>query len=225
MFRSYRWAIGQNMTVSGTGHSCPILEQIKNQPFTTQRTRRWLSHCALSTRTAFAAGRKTWRRVEGHPGAKESIKFEGFALPHRKSRPVNRAAAISGKQSMQRLFLLTAAGILVFAAANAQTITNGPADGAHLSAGQIAPTRIQVQMNISQRVTRDGVDEQRRVEEAVRRSLYETAMNECTVISAVFKAGCKMASLNVNSNAQERNENLYSINGNATGTYELTPQQ
>ena len=79
---------------------------------------------------------------------------------------------------MQRLFLLTAAGILVFAAANAQTITNGPADGAHLSAGQIAPTRIQVQMNISQRVTRDGVDEQRRVEEAVRRSLYETAMNE-----------------------------------------------
>jgi hypothetical protein len=126
---------------------------------------------------------------------------------------------------MHRFFLLTAAGLLVFAAANAQTITIRPADGASLSAGQTAPTRIQVQMNISQRVTKDGVDEQRRVEEAVRRSLYEMAMNECTVITAVFKSGCGMASLNVNSNAQERNENLYSINGNATGTYELTVQQ
>jgi hypothetical protein len=130
-----------------------------------------------------------------------------------------------GEQSMHRIFLLTAAGLLVFAGANAQTITIRPADSAPVSAGQIAPTRIQVQMNISQRVTMDGVDEQRRVEEAVRRSLYQMAMNECTVITAVFKAGCRMASLNVNSNAQERNENLYSINGNATGTYELTAQQ
>lgn len=129
------------------------------------------------------------------------------------------------EQSMRRLFLLTAAGLLVFAGANAQTITIRPTDGAPLSAGQFAPTRIQVQMNISQRVTMDGVDEQRHVEEAVRRSLYEMAMNECTVITAIFKTGCRMASLNVNSNAQERNEALYSINGNATGTYELTAQQ
>ena len=130
-----------------------------------------------------------------------------------------------GEQSMYRLFLLTAAGLLVFAGANAQTITIRPANSAPLSAGQIAPTRIQVQMNISQRVTMDGVDEQRHVEEAVRRSLYEMAMNECSVITAIFKTGCRMASLNVNSNAQERNEALYSINGNATGTYELTAQQ
>jgi hypothetical protein len=125
---------------------------------------------------------------------------------------------------MRRIFLLTAAGLLVFAGADAQTITIRPADGAPLSAGQIVPTRIQVQMNISQRVTMDGVNEQRRVEEAVRRSLYEMAMNECTVITAIFKTGCRMASLNVNSNAQERGETLYSINGNATGTYELTAQ-
>lgn len=124
---------------------------------------------------------------------------------------------------MHRLLLLTAAGLLVFAGANAQTITIRPAEGAPLSAGQI-PIRIQVQMNISQRVTMEGVDGQRRVEEAVRRSLYEMAMNECTLITAVFKTGCRMASLNVNSNAQERNETLYSINGNATGTYELTAQ-
>ena len=130
-----------------------------------------------------------------------------------------------GEQSMYRLFLLTAAGLLVFAGANAQTITIRPANSAPLSAGPIAPTRIQVQMNISQRVTMDGVDEQRHAEEAVRRSLYEMAMNECSVITAIFKTRCRMASLNVNSNAQERNEALYSINGNATGTYELTAQQ
>jgi hypothetical protein len=124
---------------------------------------------------------------------------------------------------MRRLLLLSAAGLLVFADANAQTITIQPADGARLSAGQI-PTRIQVQMNISQRATMDGVDGQRRVEEAVRRSLYEMAMNECTLITAIFNTGCRMASLNVNSNVQERNENVYSINGNATGTYELTVQ-
>ena len=123
---------------------------------------------------------------------------------------------------MHRLLLLSAAGLFVVGSAEAQNITIGPRDGMPPLPRQIA--RIQVQMNISQRVMSDGAEAQRRVEEAVRRSLYEAAMNECTVITSVFKGGCRLASLNVNSNTQERNENGYFVNGNANGTYELAVQ-
>ena len=125
---------------------------------------------------------------------------------------------------MHRLLLLSAALLFVVASADAQIVTISPRDGMPPPPRQIAPTRIQVQMNISQRVMSDGADAQRRVEEAVRRSLYEAAMNECTVITSVFKGGCRLASLNVNSNTQERNENGYFVNGNANGTYELALQ-
>jgi hypothetical protein len=124
---------------------------------------------------------------------------------------------------MRRLLLLSAAGLFVVGSADAQIITISPRDGMP-PPRQIAPTRIQVQMNISQRVMSDGAEAQRRVEEAVRRSLYEAAMNECTVITSVFKGACRLASLNVNSNTQERNENGYFVNGNANGTYELAVQ-
>ena len=124
---------------------------------------------------------------------------------------------------MHRLLLLTAAWLLVAGSAGAQIVRIGPQDGVP-SAGQITPTRIQVQMNISQRVMGDGVEEQRRVEQAVRRSLYEAALNECAIITTVFKGGCRLASLNVNSNTQERNEAVYFVNGNANGSYEITAQ-
>ena len=125
---------------------------------------------------------------------------------------------------MHRLLLLFAAGLFVAGSADAQIITISPRDGMTPAPRQIAPTRIQVQMNISQRVMSDGAEAQQRMEEAVRRSLYEAAMNECSVITSIFKGGCRLASLNVNSNTQERNENGYFVNGNANGTYELTVQ-
>jgi hypothetical protein len=125
---------------------------------------------------------------------------------------------------MYRLLLLSAAGLFVLGSADAQIITVSPRDGVPQLAGQIAPVRIQVQMNISQRVMGDGAEAQRRVEETVRRSLYEAAMNECTVITSVLKGVCRLASLNVNSNTQERNESAYFVNGNANGGYEITAQ-
>jgi hypothetical protein len=125
---------------------------------------------------------------------------------------------------MRRLLLLSAAGLFVVGSADAQNTTISPRDSMPSPLRQIVPTRIQVQMNISQRVMSDGAETQRRVEEAVRRSLYEAAMNECTVIMSVFKGGCRLASLNVNSNTQERNENGYFVNGNANGTYEIAVQ-
>jgi hypothetical protein len=108
---------------------------------------------------------------------------------------------------------------------NAQTITIRSSDGASLSAGRIATTRIQVQMNISHRVTIDGVAEQLSEEEAVRRFALRDGDERMHRHCHCLGRDAESASLNVNSNAQERNETLYSINGNATGTCELTPQQ
>ena len=125
---------------------------------------------------------------------------------------------------MYRLLLLSVLGIFVLGNANAQNIQIRGYDGSPLAVGQGALPRIQVQMNVTQRVTSDGVEEQRRVEESVRRSLYEMAMNECAIISSVFKTGGRLAALNVNSNAQQPNQNNYFVNGNANGTYELIPQ-
>src|SRR5262245_5154766 len=102
---------------------------------------------------------------------------------------------------MRRALPIAVSLLLLTTTAGAQSITSRSDDRAALVGAQ-APTRINIGMNISQRIPTSSIEEQREVERAVRRRLYEMAleaMEECMMIIDVFKAECKISSLNVNS--------------------------
>jgi hypothetical protein len=109
--------------------------------------------------------------------------------------------------------------------ADAQLITV-QSDRAAPIASQV-PTRINVGTSISQRLSSNSMEERRRVERAVRRRLYEMAMEateECELLIDVFQADCKITSLNVNSNVQDQDGGP-TIYGNVNGQYEIMPRR
>jgi hypothetical protein len=110
--------------------------------------------------------------------------------------------------------------------ADAQLITVQSSDRTAPIASQV-PTRINVGTNISQRLSSTSLEERRRTERAVRRRLYEMAMEaieECELIIDVFQAECKITSLNVNSNVQDQDGGPM-IYGNVNGQYEIIPRR
>src|SRR5262245_41578224 len=97
---------------------------------------------------------------------------------------------------MRRALPIAAGLLLLTTTAGAQSITSPSVDRA-VPVGAQMPTRINVGMNISQRIPTSSIDEQREVERAVRRRLYEMAMeamDECRMLIDVFKAECKISS-------------------------------
>jgi len=110
--------------------------------------------------------------------------------------------------------------------ADAQLIAVQSSDRAAPITSQV-PTRINVGTNISQRLSSTSIEERRRTERAVRRRLYEMAMEaieECELIIDVFQAECKITSLNVNSNVQDQDGGPM-IYGNVNGQYEIIPRR
>ena len=89
------------------------------------------------------------------------------------------------------------------------------------------PAQINIGMSISERLSTVSVEEQRRTERAVRRRLYEMAMevmDECKLLIDVFQAECKISSLNVNSNVQDQGD-VPMIHGSVNGQYEIIPRR
>ena len=117
----------------------------------------------------------------------------------------------------QVLVLIPVILLAATTAANAQTTGDRPV------VAQV-PTRINVGMNISERVTSLSLDEQRRVDQVMRRRLYQMAMEECVLLAEVMRAECRLASLNVNTNFQNNNDNPM-INSSMNGQYEIIPRR
>ena len=119
----------------------------------------------------------------------------------------------------QALVLIPAALLAATTAVNAQTI----GDRSAVVATQI-PARISVGMNISERVTSLSLDEQHRIDQVMRRRLYQMAMEECALLAEVMRAECKLTSLNVNTNFQNNNDNPV-VNSSMNGQYEIIPRR
>jgi len=90
--------------------------------------------------------------------------------------------------------------------ANAQTaIVLPPREASLPIVGTVPAPRIQVQVQLQTRGSGNSTaDEQRAAQEALRRSLYDVAVKECSIIVEVFKADCRMLTLNVTSNILDR---------------------
>lgn len=89
------------------------------------------------------------------------------------------------------------------------------------------PAQINIGMSISERLSTVSVEEQRRTERAVRRRLYEMAieaMEECLLIIDVFQAECKISSLNVHSNVQDQGD-VPMIHGSVNAQYQITARR
>ena len=116
-------------------------------------------------------------------------------------------------------------GLLCATAAPAQTITISPRNDAPaaVSAAITPPLRIQVSIQLSFPAG-SGADEQRKLMESARRQIYESANTECVVLTEIFKAECRLISINANSSIMERGNIPPSINANGNASYELSPR-
>jgi hypothetical protein len=80
-------------------------------------------------------------------------------------------------------------------------------------------TRIQVSIGVTRPSSTATTQDQLAAQEELRRLLYESAARECGVIGDTFKAECRIASLNISSNANNRgNDGIFA---NANVTFEL----
>ena len=123
---------------------------------------------------------------------------------------------------MRHAPLLTVLGLTMqMTAADAQTVQYGERSAVIASD---LPTRINVGFNISQRVSTSSFDEQRRVDQIVRRKLYQLAMEECALLVDVIGGECRIISLSVNSTFQD-NPEYPMVNGNMNGQYEIVPRR
>ena len=120
---------------------------------------------------------------------------------------------------MRQASVLISAALLVAAtAANAQTVSDRPAVAAQV------PTRINIGMNISERISNLSFEEQYRADQAIRRQLYRMAMEECTLLAEVMRAECKLTSLSVNTNFQNNSDHPM-MNSSVNGQYEIIPRR
>ena len=118
----------------------------------------------------------------------------------------------------QALVLIPVVLLAAMTAANAQTIGDRPA------AVPQVPTRINIGMNISERISSLSFEEQYRADQALQRQLYRMAMEECTLLADVMRAECRLMSLNVNTNFQNNNDRP-TMNSSVNGQYEIIPRR
>ena len=119
----------------------------------------------------------------------------------------------------QALVLIPAALLAATTTVNAQTI----GDRSAVVAAQV-PARINIGMNISERISNLSFEEQYRADQAIRRQLYRMAMEECALLAEVMKAECKLTSLSVNTSFQTNND-YPMINSSVNGQYEIIPRR
>jgi len=115
-----------------------------------------------------------------------------------------------------------AVSLLFVAAASAQSLglTNLPPP---------SPGAIRVTVSVPQQFTPipQGMtaEDQQKLIESVRRRIYENSVAECAPLSEVYKADCRIVSVNANLNLI--NQGIgggVTINVNGSATYDLTPR-
>ena len=118
----------------------------------------------------------------------------------------------------QALVLVPLVLLAVTTAASAQT------SGDRQAVPVQVPTRIDIGMSISERISGVSFEEQHRADQAIRRQLYRMAMEECALLAEVMRAECKLTSLSVNTNFQNNNDHPM-INSSVNGQYEIIPRR
>ena len=118
------------------------------------------------------------------------------------------------------------AGLLVATVVSAVAQTN-PALSPAAKAGsnRSAPLRIQTQTQYVLHGSGAGtLEDQRVLQENLRRAIYETAAKECELLNSIFHGECRLVSLNASSNALDRGMGSDSATGNGGATFEIIPQ-
>lgn len=64
-----------------------------------------------------------------------------------------------------------------------------------------------------------ALEDEAKATESARKSLYQIAARECSVITQVFKGACQMASINVSSYMQDRGNGMRQIAVSANASY------
>ncbi|MBG0808157.1 hypothetical protein IY145_01860 [Methylosinus sp. H3A] len=95
------------------------------------------------------------------------------------------------------------------------------------SFGMTSPGAIRVTVSVPQQFTPipQGMtaEDQQKLIESVRRRIYETSVAECTPLSEVYKADCRIVSVNVNLSLMNQGVGGgVTINVNGSSVYELT---
>ncbi len=118
-------------------------------------------------------------------------------------------------------------GLSFSTAAAGQPITITPHADARIaqSAPNAMPLRVQVSIQFLSPVAAiGGNDDRRKLMEVARRQLYEDVANECAILTEIFKADCRLASLNANTSVQDRGAGGPAINANGSASFELLPR-
>ena len=118
-------------------------------------------------------------------------------------------------------FALCLLAVCLGGAATAQTVTfqGGARDPAPRAFG----LRVQTQMQVSlPSVGALSLDEQKTQQESARTALYDMANRECRSLSEVFGGECRLTTLTVNTNMQDRRgTGAESVMATGSATYEL----
>jgi len=120
----------------------------------------------------------------------------------------------------------TALAVLVLATAvTAVAQTNAPSlQAARAASNRATPIRIQTQTQfVLHGSGASTLEDQRLLQENLRRAIYETAAKECEILNAVFHGECRLVSLNASSNALDRGTGSDSASGNGGATFEIFP--
>lgn len=70
-----------------------------------------------------------------------------------------------------------------------------------------------------------SIEEEAKITESARVSLYEIASHECDVIAKVFKGNCRIMNLNMRSRIQNRSNGVRQVSINASATYLVAPEE
>jgi hypothetical protein len=120
-----------------------------------------------------------------------------------------------------RFLVLVAAAVLATSVMPRQPAT--AQEAAPERAGRISVLRVQSTLTLFiPSVAQGSLDEQKTAGESGRRAIYEMAARECHVLVEVFRADCKLASVNVTANAHTRGPGNEGLVVNGTVAYELT---
>jgi hypothetical protein len=123
-----------------------------------------------------------------------------------------------------RTFVASALSVGVVSA-SAQTITIQTGERSP-DAAKISTLRVQTQVHLNLPATNlQSVEEQKAQQEAARRALYEIANRECRLLREVFGTDCRIVTMNVSSNVQNRQAGAgaESVMANGNVTYDLFP--
>jgi hypothetical protein len=118
------------------------------------------------------------------------------------------------------------AALMVTTAVSAVGQTNPPSSqAARAGSNRATPIRIQTQTQFVLHGSGSGtLEDQRLLQENLRRAIYETAAKECEILNAVFHGECRLVSLNASSNALDRGTGNDLASGNGGATFEIFPQ-